>query len=75
MFFAIYQLKGYNDEIDGNVENKALAITAIVVYVAMIVLLIYASAKTKDKIIDVVECIKNRKRLPKMPKKYQFLVK
>lgn len=47
----MYQIKGYNDNISGATANKGLAITVILIEVAMFILLIYVSAKIRDKIL------------------------
>jgi hypothetical protein len=74
MFYAFYQLKGYNDEIAENGGNKALAVICMLLGFAFFIVVTVISSRTRAKITEVPKRIEKKKPLPKMPSKYKFLV-
>lgn len=74
LFYALYQLKGYNDVIDKAAANKALSVIVMLLILAFLVVIFFVSTRTRTKISEVPDRIKNKKALPKMRSKYKFLI-
>lgn len=51
LFHAIYQFKGYNDQIPSATSNKALAVICMLVGFAFLIVIAVVSSRTRDKIL------------------------
>ena len=74
LFWAMYQLKGYHSNLPEAGANLAMSIIFLITYLVFFILLLYITAKTRNKINSVPEKMKKHEDLPKMPKKFSFLV-
>lgn len=74
LFYALYQLKGYNDVIDKAAANKGFSVVVMLLFLAFLIVVCFVSSRTRAKISEVPDRIQKKKALPKMPSKYKFLI-